>query len=162
MSEIERMGSQIPRPDNELLYHFSIPIGDWSSDGHSLCDWYYYRSNKTLIQIREAYFQSMDKFPDLNPGSICSQYEEGDVEIEIYDELLNQFPALGKEEVDRENDKVAISPDFMAEFVIQFIQHSLPEWEIEIMKQAPMIPFFGYDDKKRHIDNWGYGLFLSQ
>lgn len=39
-------------------YSFTIPIGDWSGDGHNACTYYQFTSNKPLQNVREAFFKA--------------------------------------------------------------------------------------------------------
>ena len=46
----------------------------------------------------------------------------------------------------------------MASILLRFIKMYNPEFRYEII-DIPMLPFYGYDEKRRHIGHIGYGLF---
>jgi len=61
------------------MYKFSLPIGDWSDDGHGECDWFVIESNVPLEELREIYFEtkkrtnaSLDSEEKRSP---CSNHE---------------------------------------------------------------------------------------
>ena len=46
----------------------------------------------------------------------------------------------------------------MANIFLKFIKKYNPEFEYKILN-IPMLPFYGFDEKNRHIGHIGYGLF---
>lgn len=141
---------------------WNIPIGDWSDDGHGRCDWFTIKSNFTVEQAREAYFKSVEK----SGVDICKEvaYEYGNNSVS--EKFLKAFPEF------LEKDLVKYDPEFndygfeyyiensfdLVELVCLFIQKYNPEFRYEIIN-LPMLPFYGYDKKDRHIGHIGYGLF---
>jgi hypothetical protein len=139
-----------------LEYLFTLPIGDWSGDGHGKCNWYRYRCNKTLDELREAYFASKEVIPShLCPENVACEYELSTVSGEDFEALCELFPCL-EELADSHRGEIWVSSEFMAAFVIEFIRRSLPDLRIEEIK-SDMLPFFGSDEKGRHISHIGYG-----
>lgn len=141
---------------------WNIPIGDWSNDGHEQCDWFTIKSNFTVEQAREAYFKSVEKSGVDICKEVACKYEDNSVS----EKFLKVFPEF------LEKDLVKYDPEFndydfeyyiesssdLVEMVCLFIQKYNPEFRYEII-DLPMLPFYGYDKKDRHIGHIGYGLF---
>lgn len=129
-------------------YKFQIPIGDWSKDGHGKCDYYDATAAKPIEDVREAYFAAKAKFPkELCPEEI---YRRDDT---ISDELREKIKSASGLDIDSE-----IS---MAAYVVWFINQGDPDVKIRLSKKGiPMLSFYGYDKKKRHISFIGYGFGL--
>jgi len=130
-------------------YSFTIPIGDWSSDGHSECKWFQFTSNKSLADVREAYFAAMKKHSALSPEEFCADYQDN----QVPEEIVKAAADLGYK----------VNPDDfwceeMADYVAWFITLGDPELKLKRMKNLDMLPFYGYDKNKRHIGGFGYGL----
>ena len=58
----------------ELKYLFKLPIGDWSGDGHSMCEYIKIRTNKTIEEVREGHFDLIKQFPKFDV--LFSEYEQ--------------------------------------------------------------------------------------
>ena len=43
-------------------YIFNLPIGDWSGDGHNICDYYTISSNRPVEQVIEIYRELTKRF----------------------------------------------------------------------------------------------------
>lgn len=141
---------------------WKIPIGDWSDDGHGKCDWFTIKSNFTVEQAREAYFKSVEKSGVDICREVACDYEDRSVS----EKFLNAFPEFLEKGLIKHDPKfdnydfeyyIADSFD-LVEMVCLFIQKYNPEFRYEIIN-LPMLPFCGYDEKKRHIGYFGYGLF---
>ena len=138
---------------------WKIPIGDWSDDGHGKCDWFTIKSNFTVEQAREAYFKSVEKSGIDICKEVAYEYENNSVSKKF----LNAFPEFLEKDLvkyDPFNDYeyyIESSSD-LVEIVCLFIQKYNPEFIYEIVN-LPMLPFYGCDEKKRHIGHIGYGLF---
>ena len=137
---------------------WNIPIGDWSDDGHGKCDWFTIESNFTVEQAREAYFNSVEK----SGVNICKEvaYEYDDNSVS--EKFLNTFPkflekGLIKHDPEYNEDYIEDSSD-LVEIVCLFIQKYNQEFKYKIL-DIPMLPFYGFDEKGRHIGCFGYGLF---
>lgn len=156
---------------------FRLPIGDWSDDGHGQTQDYLIKSNKTVQEIRELYFQACDKLgfsldgsykkSDLSPMADYEDYifkEETlnallDFGVKIDEELVNNLREIYKTDPD-EWDNI-VNTEELCKIVLEFIKTQDSELILEIIPEpeAPMFQFYGYDDKKRHIGYFGYGLF---
>lgn len=69
-------------------YTFKLPIGDFSKDGHGMCDWYRIESNYPVEDVREFYFKACEmagfKFNEV----FCSYCED----YAILEEQLQEYP----------------------------------------------------------------------
>lgn len=142
---------------DELEYKFKMPIGDWSDDGHGKCVYFTVLSNKTVEDVREAHFKSQEI---LNVENICGRYEEmviGDDDYQALYDLGYDFTQMSGYEYEC---SLYPSEKDMANIWIFLLKKADPELELQIVNDdVPMLPFYGYDDKKRHISYVGYGIF---
>lgn len=133
-------------------HRFTIPIGDWSGDGHSRCDWYEFTSNKPLDDVREAYFEAVKKGLAPSPEDFCCEYED----YEVPEEVIEEAKKLGYT-IDPDD----FGPEDMADYIAWFITLADGDLKLKRQKNLSMLPFYGYDSKKRHIGFFGYGLLGS-
>jgi hypothetical protein len=133
-------------------YTFRIPIGDWSGDGHEKCDWFTVTAAKPVEEVREAFFVAKELLPHLNPEKFCCDYEDSLVPDSIAAELATKGVLIDVDD---------FNPEDMARIVVWFLNQGDPELGAELTPEAtvPMLPFCGFDKKKRHIGGMGYGLF---
>ena len=142
-----------------------IAIGDWSNDGHGECDNFFFNvhSGHSVQEIREAYFQSGEKYPNLNPEKFCCDMESSTLSpkiLELSKELGFDWLNEGAEfESWKGEDYTYAHPEVMAKFVAWFIGLSGPALELTPRNEVPTLQFYGYDKEKRHIGFIGYGLF---
>lgn len=136
---------------------WNIPIGDWSNDGHGKCNWFIIESNFTVEQARE-YFNSVEKSGIDICKEIAYEYDDNSVSekfLKVFPEFLEE--GLIKHDPEYNEDYIEYSFD-LVEIVCLFIQKYNPEFKFKIL-DIPMLPFYGFDEKKRHIGYFGYGLF---
>lgn len=139
-----------------------LPIGDWSDDGHGKCDWFLIGSNLPVEEVREAYFKACDTLGEDLSDFLCSEYED----YEIPEEKLERLKELNLDISDLIDKSYYGEPCFydrqnFAEFILRALNKLGNKdfaWKF-LDEEAPMIPFYGFDDKKRHIGYFGYGLF---
>ena len=146
------------------MHKFKLPIGDWSKDRHSVCEWFIFETNCEIEELREFHFKMVAAFPLFE--SLCSEYEEDKID---HDTFLDICYFLG-EETTRKYWKDSgpfhydITPENFAKFwAACVIKANLSDTIILSMvkeDQIPMLPFYGFDKKNRHIGFMGYGLFL--
>jgi len=74
-----------------MRYQFTIPIGDWSGDGHGQCDDFDATAAKDIEEVRKAYFAAKEKLKEVCPETFCNGYEES----EIPDDVCNELERLG-------------------------------------------------------------------
>lgn len=141
----------------QIINRFTMPIGDWSADGHGQCDNYTIVTNNTLEEIREAHFSLPIKIEELcnrKNSLTAAQF----MKIKRY---LSFKTVVAVEDGATGNGTYAISTYTMAMIWTDLLNRTkavtvtlLPE------DQSDMIPFYGVDEKGRHISHVGYGLFM--
>jgi len=134
-------------------YKFKLEIGDWSKDGHSQSEEYLIQSNVDVKELREIYFKTK-KFNELSLEDICDDYEDNSISEE-------QIRGLGLD-VEKYQPIIdnGVEPDDIIELFIDYIQTHNPEIYLKIINDnIPSFHFYGFDEQKRHIGGFGYGLF---
>lgn len=148
---------------------FKIAIGDWSSDGHGMCEYIYVKSNKPVEVVRELYFNNVEQ-TGLDFGKVCCA-DYGDAFIKESEveklksfgiDIVSMFVKADIEEVENElaeDGKIFIGLEMYVDILFQFLKLN-NDLELEIVSDAiPMLQFYGRDSKNRHISGFGYGLF---
>ena len=136
-------------------YRFRMPIGDWSCDGHGRCDWYLCEANKPIEAVREAHFK-ITEVTNINIEKICSDYDDNSISSELY-ENLRELGFVAEENLN-EYIMYLYSAD-MATLWVLLLNKADPELKIELVNEdgIPMLPFYSFDQKNRHISFVGYG-----
>lgn len=133
-----------------MTHQFKLPIGDWSDDGHGKCDYYLIRSNKSVEEVREIHFSIPDNL-GVNIEKICRGYEESKMSSDIAEELVELGWECSKDYMDSES---------MCRLWVFLLMKTDPTLELEVQEEnIEMLPFYGFDEKKRHIGFVGYGVF---
>ncbi len=139
----------------DTRHKFNIPIGDWSDDGHGKVEWFLATAAKPIGDVREAWFKASTEHPDLSPATFCCEYEDSVLSKEMWDKLQAAgCPVCEPEDFGSQD---------MAEVVAWFLNLGDPSLDVRIAtsdEAIPMLPFYGHDDKGRHIEGVGYGLFI--
>jgi hypothetical protein len=132
-------------------YAFRIPVGDWSDDGHGKVQWYDATAAKPIDAVREAYFAAKKRLPKACcPESFCDGYQEPEMAQASRDALKKAGVEVPEE----------FCADEMAAIVVWFLNQGDDALDVRLDGKPPaMLPFYGFDKKRRHIGNFGYGLF---
>ena len=138
------------------MYKFRMSIGDWSDDGHGKYKDFIVESNVPVDVVREAHFAMKDNL-GFSIEDICSEYEETVIDIEttkIIKELGFEFNDY------TENGEYDMWYGGMAELWVFLLQKVDSNLKLRIINDdIPDLHFYGFDEKKRHIGQVGYGLF---
>lgn len=136
---------------------FRIDIGDWSGDGHGQSESYIVDANKSIEEVREAYFKACKNLPDiLCPENFCDGYEESEVPEDVIEAAIKaKAPYLSDLKGQEYQD---FGPQEMCNYVIWFIKQGDSELELNRREDIDTLAFYGADSKKRHIGFIGYGL----
>jgi hypothetical protein len=140
---------------------FTLPIGDWSNDGHGKSDLYYIESNKPVEEVREAHFKAKD-ITGIDIEKIANRYEENSIESDHpVIEYLRNKKIDPRDMFDNDEDTYYADSESMVELWVMLLQDGDPNLELKISQdhRVPMLPFYGFDEKKRHIGFVGYGTF---
>jgi hypothetical protein len=135
---------------------FRMPIGDWSDDGHGKCDYWYFKSNKTIEEVREAHFKIKEVI-GIDIHSFGNEYQDFTFPPELRRELIQ----LGFDDpyLVMDPDGTELDSEMMASIWEFLLLKADPDLKLERQLIPPMIPFYGFDAEKRHIGFVGYGLF---
>ncbi len=149
------------RTGQSVRYLVQFPIGDWSGDGHSYCDYFFATSEKPLKEVREAHFRS-SKVLGFNIGDLCKENQDDKLPAPAVDKLRELGYDFGK--IDRLNDydeeasREDVYPEKLFDIWLYLLNHIDPSLKLERTK-IPSINFYGKDKKGRHLETPGYGVF---
>ena len=141
---------------NHIFNHkFSVELGDWSGDGHSMTATYYINCTcesehrqEALIQVRGAAKRAAKLRPELNPINLCQDYEDNRISAEVAD----GYRALGVE-FEEGSGVARVRRYSMMEMIVAFINLGDPTLQARII-----------DDDAIVLDYFcgtGYGLFFT-
>lgn len=146
---------------------FNMPIGDWSGDGHELCDWYLCTAKKPIQEVIGAHYH-IAEMTGVNIEAICSACHEDVIDQKTVNALseLGFFQALPNNlEYEITDGTVMADPDFMAHLWVFLLNKTDPGLQIEIPEflwtndDIPTLTFYGFDEQGRHIGGVGYGCY---
>lgn len=153
------------------MNRYTIPIGDWSDDGHGKCKEYDFLTNYSVEVIQQGYrdscklvgvqFHSGEDMTGLrterswnNSREICADYEESTISGDALDSL---------EEHGLTDEYILEYSSFdgtqhFAETILWFISLSMPkDFVYEIAKESNKVYLNGYWGNLN--EQFGYGLF---
>jgi hypothetical protein len=154
---------EMPAADGR--YHFDIPIGDWSNDGHGKCDYFQASAAKPFVDVCKAFVAARQlwKLSDGRPFTVedvCSEYEEREVEDEVVELLKSKGFKIDKDDFWIEN---------MAELVVWFLNQGDPTLDAKLQpkdERRPMLRNWDFCDaigvntaSDLGLGGFGYGFF---
>ena len=140
---------------------FRLPIGDWSDDGHGECNYYHIESNHPVEVVREAHFK-IKEATGVDIEQIANEYENNFISSNYsVIKYLKNKNIIPSHFFDRDDNGYYADPYSMAKLWLLLLQDAEPILQLNIVAadEFPMLPFYGYDEKKRHIGFVGYGTF---
>lgn len=146
------------------MTRFIFPVGDWSGDGHSRQTEYVLECNCSLQELREIYFNTVTRLGyglDSNSNGPCSEYGEYSITKENLEELDLDLTNI-ELEYDEDEECYYLTPDDFVYIFIEWMKKHNKNLQLNNItenEELAMFPFYGYDEKKRHIGCFGYGLF---
>jgi hypothetical protein len=139
------------------MYKLRLPVGDWSGDGHSQCEYFILSSNVSSEELT-AIFTETCKRTKKNPKQICHDYEDNEVKWKDLEEMGLDPTPLFKEmddydEDEEETDEIigsACARD-MAKIMIAYLTTHNPNLRLELLDDDafPIV----------HALSTGYGCF---
>ena len=140
---------------NKLPYEITMPIGDWSNDGHGKVEEITFLSSHSVQDLQKAYLKSVADtgltFDHDHEGiQICTEYEDNRPSAEAREKLQE----LGYD-VSKISEEEGIEVAQFSDMLLWFIKRSLPEFEYEVKKKTYLN---GHWDKQLNV-GFGYGLF---
>lgn len=151
------------------MHTFTVPIGDWSDDGHGKCDEYIVQCSHSASECRKAYIDSCRltgyQFHHNHPGipqvrgvPLCADYEDNVISwdaVERFREHGLDILSLLEDEWEEEDD-VSVGTDELLRIIMAFIGLSLKDFSWEEIKSPPAL--FGYWNDELNVQ-MGYGCF---
>lgn len=133
-----------------------FPIGDWSDDGHSSCDYYFATTTKTTQDVREAHFKCKEIY-GFDIGDIASDYEDNFINDDILDIIIRE------KIIDESFENKNLNSEVIFDIWLSILNKIDPSLHLISLndKDYEDINFYGSDDKKRHLETPGYGVFLD-
>lgn len=147
---------------------FYLPIGDWSKDGHGECEKILIESDSSLEDIREAHFKIEEK-TGIDIHEIANEYEDNTMKSDTCLEIIelgldiNNYLSEMYEELRKDNildEKIYYIESYgMGKLWVDLLNKTDKSLNIKICenKEIPIIHFYGFDRKGRHIKTVGYG-----
>lgn len=138
-------------------FKINFEVGDWSGDGHGMSEKFLVQSDCPVEQVRDVHFSCLEDY-GFDIGDICGEYEECTIKeniIQIIEGMgISVFPII--------KDEDFLSPEDVVDLWIAILNKIDPALKLErIDEDVPSMHFFGFDEKKRHLNNPGYGCFGS-
>jgi len=121
-----------------MEYKFKLPIGDWSGDGHSQCEYFVIDSNVSAEALVPIYIEMDAKY---NISGVCSQYEDTKMDADYIDflESINIDPKDYFEDYDVDEYDQYIYADGLAQLVIDLLMNFDESLKLKIVKdEMPM------------------------
>lgn len=140
------------------MYQIKFPIGDWSGDGHSKCEWFILESNKPLREVRDTHLKSKEVL-GFDIGELCSDYCDSFIDEKNFKLLLSNGILIPTEVEELDNN--GLNADNLIDIWVKclmkidsgLILTVIPETVIPSITSYVDIPTYKY------IRTPGYGLF---
>ena len=151
-------------------YNIRFPIGDWSDDGHGKCDYFMVTSNMSVESLREVHFKAPEVV-GFDIGSMCSDYESSTLDNDIVEKLMaigidpHEYSLnedTGEWDVLLETD-CWMDAEKLVDIWIDVLKYIHAGLELDRVKKPDYedINFYGSDEKQRHLQTPGYGVFYG-
>lgn len=146
---------------------FTLPIGDWSDDGHGKCVEYLYAVNKTKEEIIKAYHDSsklLNMTFDTNDWGddkiqLLCDYQDDKLPANVVKTLLENgfsfkyFDDFWEDDIDR---NIYVSHDEVPYLFFEFAKISLPDLEYRHVPEQKNYLLGHNSELSFHL---GYGVF---
>ena len=143
------------------MYDIKFTLGDYSRDGHGMFDDYIVESNKPVEHLRELHFSCIETL-GFDIGDMCRDYEDNQLDESIFD-ILREHNILDDESLYllQTNEYNIEDPDELLGIWLSVLIHLDPSLTLLVKTpdEIPSMHFYGYDEKRRHLNNPGYGLY---
>lgn len=139
------------------MYKFNIPVGDWSGDGHNMCNYYTVESNKPVEEVREIHFKIKEVI-GIDLDKVCRDYEDYTIADEEYQILKDLGFEFDSNNFDDDEDNAIVYPSGFAKIWMFLLMQTDKSLELKMINSdIPNLTFYGFDEKGRHIGLLGYG-----
>jgi hypothetical protein len=144
---------------------YKFPVGDWSGDGHEACEWYMVKTNASIEDVREAHFSCKEKL-GFEIGTIASEYQDNTVDEHIIkilfeNKIVTEDDFCEVVEGDDGKTMYTVESEDIFHIWLKILNYLNPTLKLVHAKKAelPTINFYGWDEKGRHLETPGYGVF---
>ena len=144
------------------MFKFEISIGDWSTDGHGKEKAFVVEcleGANNIEEIREVHFRSKEA-TGIDIENICGEYEDEYIPGDLLEDVIRILTKYF--EVDDEDlySGYVYSHQDMANLWLAILMETEPKLKLKLSSnRLPTLHFSGFDEKRRHIGQVGYGLF---
>lgn len=139
------------------MNHYTLPIGDWSDDGHGRVEKFTVKTEASLNQLREAHFAIKNKL-NFDIHSIANEFEEGWLEPQHVEEI-EKLGLSPNKYCDVENGNLITTSEKMFLLWMDLLNLADENLQLESIEKPESIVFYGKDGNGRHISQVGYGTF---
>jgi hypothetical protein len=140
-----------------------LAVGDWSNDGHGQCKEFTVEYTGTIERAREAHFNAKN-VTGFDLQDFNRQYED----YKMSDDLREICVTHGwtfAENFDMDDlitgKTICLSANAVAQLWVNILNLTDPSLDIKMVAVAnlPTLHFYGFDEKRRHLNTPGYGVF---
>jgi hypothetical protein len=143
------------------MFEITMPIGDWSDDGHGKCIEVDFISNYDVNALRGAYRKSVETTNvsfDFKSGNdavkLCVNHGDSIIPANV----MKQFVDLGYKETSDLVGDTQFEPELFGKLILWFIGLSMPDdWEWSI-KNRNKVYLNGFWNDDLNVQ-FGYGMF---
>lgn len=149
------------------MFEITMPIGDWSNDGHGRCDEVDFMSNYDVHALRVAYIESVkrtdvsfDHETDRTATQLCTEYEDDGVPVDVIRKFVEfGYVMTDDDKANTYNGVISFSSEEFGKLILWFIGLSMPDdWEYAVKEQTKKVYLNGYWNEELNV-GFGYGLF---
>lgn len=152
----------------DVWTEFTLPIGDWSKDGHNQSDDYEFEINKSKKEIIEAYHKTCKQLNmtfdtndmrESSPIRLINEYEDDKLSIEVVKQFLDlgvDFSEFDDFDEDNKYRALYISGIEASYLFLEFVKINLPDMKYRIVKTSRNYLFGYWGDLNISV---GYGCF---
>jgi hypothetical protein len=151
------------------MFEITMPIGDWSKDGHGECDEIDFVSNCAAGDLQEAYKASVkltgisfDYDTDPSATLVCADYGDYIIPTAVMDKFveLGYSAVIDGDFIEEDGISFMGEGKSFAELILWFIGLSMPkDWEWYIVEKPKPIYLNGFWSKPGWDVSFGYGLY---
>jgi hypothetical protein len=150
-------------------YPVKFVLGDWSSDGHGISDTTVVKSTEPVEYLRELHFKCVEEF-GIDPGKWAADYQYPFIPDDQIDALVKAGIDVAYQDYSLYRHEEG---EYEGQYSVEDLKGLVNLWldclnlvdesvDFQVVEDSiPTMHFYGFDEKKRHINVPGYGLFSN-